>query len=259
MTNPATVLSGRRHPGVFALGCLAVTVGAALHLPMFWMGRDDGFRLAGMPMDSGMEWGMFLIVVGIAVAAYGLLPRRGPSADALETVHVILPDDAPLSWSHWRLLLVLTVALVIDVMKTSTLGFVIPGVMNEYHISNATAAWLPFSSLCGTVGSVLWGWFADLFGRRASILLAAVMFIGTSICGAMPTFGFNLLMCFLMGTAVGGMLPVAFALLAETMPTRHRGWALVLVGGLGAVGGYLATSWVSSWLQPILLACHVAH
>lgn len=34
-----------------------------------------------------------------------------------------------------------------------------------------------------------------------------------------------------MGVAVGGMLPIAFALLAETMPARHRGWLLVLIGG----------------------------
>jgi putative MFS transporter len=46
------------------------------------------------------------------------------------------------------------------------------------------------------------------------------------------------------------MLPVAYALLAEIMPTRHRGWSLVLVGGVGAVGGYLAASAFSAWLQP---------
>jgi len=59
-------------------------------------------------------------------------------------------------------------------------------------------------------------------------------------------------MCFLMGAAAGGMLPVTYALLAETMPSKQRGWALVLVGGLGAAGGYLAASALSAWLVPIL-------
>ena len=58
-------------------------------------------------------------------------------------------------------------------------------------------------------------------------------------------------MCFMMGAAAGGMLPVTYALLAEMMPSRHRGWALVLVGGLGAVGGYFAASGFSALLQPI--------
>ena len=77
------------------------------------------------------------------------------------------------------------------------------------------------------------------------------MFVGTSICGAMPSLAWNVGMCFMMGAAAGGMLPVTYALLAEMMPNRHRGWSLVLVGGLGAVGGYFAASGLSALLQPI--------
>lgn len=193
-----------------------------------------GWRLADMPMDAALTWGMALIVAGIVVAGYGLLPKR-PSAAAshLDTeVVVSAPEDAPLGAAHWRLTLVLTIALVIDVMKPASLGFVIPGMRSDYAVSSATVAWLPFAALCGTVvGSVLWGWLADLYGRRASILLSAVMFVGTSICGAMPSLWWNVGMCFLMGAAAGGMLPVTYALLAETMPSKQRGWALVLVGG----------------------------
>ena len=57
-------------------------------------------------------------------------------------------------------------------------------------------------------------------------------------------------MCFMMGLAAGGMLPVANALLAEIMPTKHRGWCLVLLGGIGTIGGYFATSELSALLQP---------
>jgi putative MFS transporter len=67
----------------------------------------------------------------------------------------------------------------------------------------------------------------------------------------MPNFWWNVGMCFLMGASAGGMLPVSYALLAEIMPTRHRGWSLVLVGGLGAVGGYFAASFLSAVLQPL--------
>lgn len=57
-------------------------------------------------------------------------------------------------------------------------------------------------------------------------------------------------MCLMMGLAAGGMLPVANALLAEIMPTKHRVWCLVLLGGIGAIGGYFATSELSALLQP---------
>ncbi|RYE52528.1 MAG: MFS transporter, partial [Hyphomicrobiales bacterium] len=70
----APLLADRRHLWAFVVGCIAVTLGVLLHLPMFWMGRDDGFRLADMPMDAEMLWGMALIVAGIVVAGFGLIP-----------------------------------------------------------------------------------------------------------------------------------------------------------------------------------------
>jgi putative MFS transporter len=233
----------------FWFGSLLVSIGVLMHLPMFWMGRTTGFALAGMPMDAGMLWGMALIVLGVLAAGYGLLP----AAAANGTAHTVMapPEDAQLSAAHWKLMGVLAIALVIDIMKPASLGFVTPGMRVEYRVSAATVALLPLSALIGTaVGSFAWGALADFYRRRASILLSSVMFVGTSICGAMPSFWWNVAMCFLMGAAAGGMLPITYALLAEIMPTRHRGWSLVLVGGIGTVGGYFAASALSALLQP---------
>ncbi|RHW18545.1 MFS transporter [Sphingomonas gilva] len=220
---------------------------------MFWMGRSMGFRMAGMPMDPGMIAGMWMIIGGVGVAAYGLLPKNlSKQMAASGELVVAAPEDAPLSWAHWRLMLVLVVALVIDIMKPASLGFTIPGMVGEYGVPRETVSLVPFFALVGTVvGSFVWGVVADIYGRKASILLSAVMFVGTSICGAMPSLAWNIGMCFMMGAAAGGMLPVTYALLAEMMPSRHRGWSLVLVGGLGAVGGYAAASLIAAWLEPI--------
>ena len=249
----ATTLSDRQALWAFALGCVAVTVGVVMHVPMFLMGRTMHYRLAGMAMGWDMVFGMGLIVAGVGVAAYGLLPRNvAAQRAAAETIEISAPEDAALGWPHWRLMLVLVVALIIDVMKPASLGFTIPGMVSEYAVPKATASLVPFAALIGTVtGSVLWGVIADIYGRKASILLSAVMFVGTSICGAMPSLAWNIGMCFMMGAAAGGMLPVTYALLAEMMPNKHRGWSLVLVGGLGAVGGYFAASGSSALLQPV--------
>ena len=253
MASSGFMFGERRNALAFWLGSLVVTIGVGLHLPMFLMARDMNYVLAGMPMDSDMYAGMALIILGIGAASYGLLPK----GDALHHRHDALatiapPEDAPLTRAHWTLMVVLAVALIIDIMKPASLGFVTPGMRVEYGLGKALVAMLPFSALVGTVvGSFVWGALADLYGRRASILLSSVMFVGTSICGAMPSFWWNVFMCFLMGAAAGGLLPVANALLAETMPTKHRGWALVLVGGIGAIGGYFAASELSALLQPI--------
>lgn len=233
----------------FWCGSLMVAIGVALHVPMFLMGRHNGFHLAGMPMGTGMLIGMGLIVAGVLVAAFGLLPAREPAHASLGSITP--PEDAPLTKAHWIQIGLLGVALVVDVMKAATLGFVTPGMRAEYGLSAAGVALVPLSGLIGTsVGSFIWGALADVFGRRASILLAAILFVGTSICGAMPAFYWNIVMCFMMGLAAGGMLPVANALLAEIIPTKHRGWCLVLLGGIGTVGGYYATSELSALLQP---------
>jgi putative MFS transporter len=205
-----------------------------------------------MPIGSDMVAGMVAIVGGCAIAAYGLLPKNIASqVAASKDIFVTPPEDAPLSPAHWALMSVLVLALIIDIMKPATLGFTLPGMMSEYQVSKATVSSFPFSALTGTViGSIIWGWLADIYGRKATILLSAVMFVGTSICGAMPSLAWNVGMCFMMGVAAGGMLPVTYALLAEMMPSKHRGWALVLVGGLGAVGGYFAASIFSALLQP---------
>ena len=251
---------GERWPWFWA-GCAAIGVGVALHLPMLAMAHVMGNHLSGMPMDGWMYFGMALIAIGVPLAIFGALPgrRAGHAADA-DTLFEA-PDETRLNRRHAAVLLVLTLGLIIDTMKPATLGFVLPGMRGEYGIAKSTAALLPFVALTGTVvGSFLWGWLADIYGRRVSILLSTILFVSTSICGAMPAFEWNLLMCFLMGSSAGGMLPVVYTLLAEVMPPRHRSWVLVLVGGTGLVGGYLAASgaahvfepvfgWRSLWLQ----------
>jgi putative MFS transporter len=102
-----------------------------------------------------------------------------------------------------------------------------------------------------TIGSIVWGRIADSFGRRAAILLSALMFIGTAICGAMNAFALNLLMCFMMGASAGGLLPITFTLMAEMIPARHRGWRLVALGGIGTSAGYLIAAGSAAVLEPL--------
>lgn len=242
------------HPVAFWLGCVVVAVGVVLHLPMYIMAAPMHFHMAGMPMGTEMLFGMALIPAGVLLAAYGLMPRLKPmrmSTHDDAEVQWRVADDVPLNRAHWKLVAVLAIALTIDVMKPASIAFVMPGMVAEYGISMSVAGYLALSALAGTaLGSVVWGRLGDVFGRRAAILLSAILFMGTAICGTMPAFGWNLVMCFLMGAAAGGMLPIAFALMAETVPTRHRGWLLVAVGGVGATAGFFAASIAATLLIP---------
>jgi MFS transporter, putative metabolite:H+ symporter len=256
----ATSLGGVRfhNPGAFWFGVVATTSGVLLHLPMYISARDMGYHLAGMPVDSAMLIGMGLITIGLFAALYGVYPPRAEvAAGRISHIRVRAMDAAPIRASHVGLLIVMAIAVTIDVMKPTTLAFVVPGMAQEYGLKSplnpsgtVPVAYLPLSGITGTVlGSFIWGWLGDRIGRRASIMLAGLTFVSTAICGAMPNYMWNFLMCFLMGLGVGGMLPIAYTLMAETIPARHRGWLMVLIGG-DIAAAYIITSWLSSALVP---------
>jgi putative MFS transporter len=220
--------------------------------------RDMHFVLAGMPMSPEMIVGMLLIVAGLFLVSYGILPPQGLTISKEEAhrashASILALDDTPLTREHWKVIVVLGLALIVDIMKPASLAFTLPGMKAEYGLVGTTVVWFPFCALTGLVlGSFVWGWFGDRIGRRATILFAAIMFMSTAICGAMPAFGWNLFMCFMMGLSAGGLLPIAISLLSEILPVRSRAAFVVLLGGIGAAGGYLVASWAATLLIPLV-------
>jgi putative MFS transporter len=245
-------VAGHMNRAGFWIGTCLVLAGVALHVPDYVSARDDGFRMVGMDMGLSMTVGMVLIAIGLAVAIRSMLPRgltRTHLATSAERFAAL--DNAPLTRAHRLLATVLTIGLVVDTMKPASLGFVVPGMAKEYGITGSRAAMLPFVALVGTfIGSILWGYLADIVGRRATILLSALIYIATSICGFMPSLEWNLVMCFCMGASAGGMLPTVYALMSESIPARRRGWLLVVQCGLGTTLGYLVASGAAALLIP---------
>lgn len=242
----------------FWIGTVLVVIGVLLHFPDYISARNMHFMMAGMAMGRPMAIGMTLIVAGLAIGAWGLLPDRATrrlvtQVTGNDATAVAALDDLKMGRTHWTLVVALTVGLIIDTMKPATLGFVVPGMSAEYGLSLKTVALLPFVAIVGTVaGSLVWGRLADVYGRRATILLSGLMYVATSICGFMPSFEWNLAMCLLMGVAAGGMLPTVYSLASESIPARHRGWILVLMSGVGALGGYLVASGATTLIVPAL-------
>lgn len=255
------------------LGVVLVTLGVALHFPDFLSAyrasmsgsmpgamssashMARGVVMAGMGMSPAMVWGMMLIVVGFVAVGWGVTPhlhRLGQASRSLAGARFESVDGGRLNRRHWALAGILTIGLVIDTMKPATLGFVLPGMSAEYGLTTQQTAWFPFTAIAGTVlGSLIWGYLADIVGRRATLLFSGVIYMGTSICGFMPEFRWNLVMCFLMGASAGGMLPTVYSLTAESIPARRRGALIVIQSGLGATFGYLVASGAATLFVPL--------
>lgn len=246
-----------RSKGAFWIGFIAVALGVGLQLPMYINSASMGYRLVGMHMSLTMNIGMALVVAGLFTALYGLIPPSSAREHSGYNLKIKALDDAPINWTHIGLLVVMAIAITLDVMKPTILSFVVPGVAREYGLKSPVnphgtipVALLPLSGITGTVlGSFLWGWLGDKIGRRSSILMAGLTFIATSSCGSMPSFWMNCMMCLVMGWGVGGMLPIIFTLMAESIPAKHRSWLIVLLGG-DIAGAYIISSALASWLVP---------
>lgn len=139
---------------------------------------------------------------------------------------------------QWRLFWVNGLVWAADAMEIIAIGFVLPSVVETFSLGPAAAGLVGSVFFAGMlVGAWGFGALADRFGRRtvflATILLNAVFAL---LSAAAPTFPALLAFRFVTGAAVGGTLPVDYAIMAEFLPKRERGRFLVYLESFWAVG-----------------------
>jgi putative MFS transporter len=87
------------------------------------------------------------------------------------------------------------------------------------------------------VGAAVFGRLADRYGRRRVLLVTVACDAVFGLLSAFaPGFEVLLVLRFLTGVAVGGTLPVDYAMMAEFLPSKNRGRWLVMLEGFWAVG-----------------------
>ncbi|KAJ3336747.1 hypothetical protein HDU91_001662 [Kappamyces sp. JEL0680] len=80
-----------------------------------------------------------------------------------------------------------------------------------------------FMFIGAIVGSLGWGWVADTYGRRI-VFLSTLAITGLSAClaAAAPSLGVLCALCFLLGSGIGGNLPIDGALFLELVPLEYQ-------------------------------------
>jgi AAHS family 4-hydroxybenzoate transporter-like MFS transporter len=146
-------------------------------------------------------------------------------------------------WTLHRKLLTLlaAIAVVFDGFDIQILGFAIPSIMKEWHVTRAALAPVAALGLAGmALGSILAGWCGDRFGRRVALIgcigIFAIATLATAFCGNLTELA---ILRTLAGAGVGGLLPNASALVAEFAPLRRRAMAVSLTIICVPVGGML--------------------
>ncbi|AXV15903.1 MFS transporter [Neorhizobium sp. SOG26] len=137
-----------------------------------------------------------------------------------------------------------------DAMQVLAVGFTAASIAATFGLTVPQALQTGTLFFLGMLlGAMGFGRLADRIGRRKVLIITVAC---DALFGAMSVFASDftvlLLLRFLTGAAVGGTLPVDYAMMAEFLPARNRGRWLVMLEGFWAVGTLIVavTAWVAS-------------
>ena len=125
-----------------------------------------------------------------------------------------------------------------DAMQVLAVGFTAASIAASFGLTVPEALQTGTLFFLGMLfGAAGFGRLADRIGRRRVLIVtvACDAIFGTLSVFA-PDFTILLVLRFLTGVAVGGTLPVDYAMMAEFLPARNRGRWLVMLEGFWAVG-----------------------
>lgn len=149
-----------------------------------------------------------------------------------------------------RLLGIFGLVWAADAMQVIAVGFAAPSIAVTFGIERLAALQIGTLFFLGMfVGAFGFGRVADRIGRRNILLLTVLM---DAVFGMASVFAqdFTMLLVlrFLTGVAVGGTLPVDYAMMAEFLPPKNRGRWLVWLEGFWAIGTIIValTAWIAA-------------
>ncbi|GAC1364817.1 MAG: MFS transporter [Herpetosiphon sp.] len=159
------------------------------------------------------------------------------ASDDVTTIDAVL-EQIGVGRFQWQMLLVNGLTWAADAMEVLLVGFILPSLIGQWHLSNQQGALIGTATFAGMfIGAWGYGILGDRIGRRKVFLMTVIQ---TALFGTLAAFSTGLSMMlvlrFLTGTALGGTLPVDYALLAEYLPTKERGRFLVYLESFWALG-----------------------
>lgn len=130
--------------------------------------------------------------------------------------------------------------------------FIVDALAREFHVPKGAIITTFVATLAmRPVGALLFGMFADRYGRRKPLLGIAIYFLViTALSGAATNYPMFLILRALYGIGMGGFWGVGASLALETAPNRWRG----ILSGLIQAGyplGYLLAAIMARLVLPV--------
>ena len=150
--------------------------------------------------------------------------------------------------------------MMADGYDFGTLSLAAPSILKEWQIARTEMGAVFSITFVGLlVGSLIYGWIADRFGRRFTIILGVFNFAVPILLTVWATTVTQLsILRFVGGIGMGGIVPIAYTLVSEYAPQRMRSTVTVItnagynigaaLGGLIAAASIPAYGWQSLYV-----------
>jgi len=151
-----------------------------------------------------------------------------------------LIDARRLGAFNYKLIVLSWLITVFDGFDMMMVGFTAPYMRDQLQLDQIMLGHMFSAGLAGMLlGGFFFSWLGDRIGRRPTILLTAFLFgVLTIMTGFAASYEGLLTLRFLDGLAIGGMLPLAWALNIEFVPRRMRSTVVTVI----MIGYSLGTS-----------------
>lgn len=162
-------------------------------------------------------------------------------------------ENRPFDRFNIRLVLISWLITVCDGFDMMVVSFTAPYIRDDLGLTTAQLATIFSSGLLGmTIGGLIFSAISDRLGRRPVVVATAFAFaVLTFATGFVQTYEQFLLLRFLDGLALGGMVPIAWALNVEFVSKRFRATVITVI----MVGYSVGTSGagpVTVWAEPAI-------
>lgn len=165
-------------------------------------------------------------------------------------------DETALKTIHWRMVITAGMGFFTDAYDLFVIGVVTAILSPIWHLTTTQLALLNGVALAAAaIGAIFFGFMSDKFGRKKFYgVEVVILFVGAILSAVAPSYLWLLLSRILVGLGIGGDYPSSAVIASEYATTQKRGFLVLLVFAMQALGLV-----VGPLLASLLLLTHIPH